>query len=130
MNKKFSYSRDRQNWNGEYPTREEAIEAAIGNAEPEAPPFFWVGQNNPPPAPENRWDAEDWVENVLCMDEYSSDAADGSLPVTKEQGEELESIIRPILGLWLDKHDLRPNFWLVEFVKEYDMQGKEVEPTP
>lgn len=117
----FSYSFDEQEYNGAFATREEAI----AEAEAEDNGIFWTGENVPATAPEDWWEAEDWLEHVSCQDEYNGDHADGWDHSSKSQRAELESLVRPILAAWLDRHSLRPKFFNVTNIKQH---RKELRP--
>lgn len=110
----FSYSHDGQTYHGSFDTREQAIAEAIEEGQGDA---FWTGENVPATSPEDWWQAEDWLEHVSCQDEYCGDHADGWDNSTKAQREELESLVRPIMAAWLDRHGLRPTFWSVTEIK-------------
>ena len=123
MNDRFSYSHDEENYHGEFATREEAL--AEGRASGRVDATVWTGRSVPPTQPEEWWEAEDWLELVSCQDSYSLDCADGWDESTKEQRRELESLVRPIMAAWLDRHGLRPRFWLVEDVIEHKPEWSE-----
>ena len=93
-----------------YDTREQAVEG--GTVEYNGNPF-WVGMATPPERAENFFDAEDWLENVACQDDYSGDHAEGWDMSTKEQRAELEREVREVMAAWLDRHNLRPTFFNV-----------------
>ena len=115
---KYAISSDEERFDGYYATLEEAIgEAAVGYAYTR----FWVGVMRAPVQPEMYWEAYDWLENVSTQEEYGSDWADGWDCSSKEQRKELEDEIRPILAAWLDRHKLRPEFFLVDNVVEYEV---------
>lgn len=117
---KWSISTNGENYSGQYDTKEEAI------AEGQAMGYdsFYVGQCCSPISPEAAWCGEDWIDHVLCQDDYSGEWADGSLNATNEELAELEGEVRPILAAWLERHGLRPTFWLIA-----DGTVEEIEPT-
>jgi hypothetical protein len=106
----WSVSTDEEIYHGKFASKEEAI--AEGRSLNEGP--FWVGKCEEPTQPEEWWDAVDWIEHVRCQDEYSSDWADGAVPASKAQIEELEAEVRPILAAWLDRHGLRPTHFNID----------------
>lgn len=115
---KYAISSDEERFDGYYETLEEAIgEATVGYAYTR----FWVGVMRAPIQPELYWEAYNWLEHVSVQDEYGSDWADGWDDSSKEQREELEAEIRPILAAWLDRHKLRPRFFMVDDVVEYEV---------
>lgn len=107
---RWFYSLDEEHYEGDFATREEAI--AEGQAAYPGETIY-VGKGVAPEAPEEFWDAEDWLDNVQDQDEYLIDCADGWDTSTKEQRAELEALVRPILGAWLDRHGLRPTFVII-----------------
>jgi hypothetical protein len=118
---KFSYSFNQENYHGDFETREEAIAEAEAEAVHGGATRFWTGEQVKPWQPEDIWEAYDWLEDVSCQDEYSIDAAEGWDESTKEQREELEAEVRKVMAAWLDRHDLRPKFWLIENVQEHQL---------
>lgn len=120
---KYAISSDEAQFEGSYDTLQEALdEAAVGYAYT----IFWVGVMRSPVQPETYWDAEDWLEHVSVQDEYGSDWAEGWDASTKEQREELEAEICPILAKWLDKYELRPCFFTVTNVVKYEVEDGKV----
>jgi hypothetical protein len=105
---KFSYSTDGESYYGRFDTFEEAKHEAISEG------AKFVGEAIPPPAPEDYFDADDWIEHVSCQDEYSLDCAEDWCRPTKEQLDELNREVRAVMASWLDRHKLRPTFWLIE----------------
>ena len=121
MKGKWGYSTNEEWYTGSFDTREDAIAEGreYGSSR------FWVGQFVDPPTPESYIDAEDIIEKVLCQDEYCLECADGCLSCTREQQDELTTAIRKTFGEWLDKHDLRPTFGLVENAEEINTDEAE-----
>ena len=117
MASKFSYSFNVEDYSGEFDTPEEAVEEAF--AEDEDATVCSVAENVPAPAPESYFDARDWLDNVSNQDPYSIDAAIDWDESTKEQRAELEKEVRAVMGAWLDRHKLRPRFWLVKNAKKH-----------
>lgn len=100
---------------GGFETREEAIQAA---REDGLDSVYYLGEERPPIAPENLFDPEDWLEKVSCHEDYSIEVADGwDDPVTKDQLEELQAEVSLVMAAWLDRHKLRPKFFLVENIE-------------
>jgi len=105
---KWGYSYDGENYCGFFDTREEAI--AEGGFDGRT---IWVGQFRAPEC-EEYLDAEDLLDKVLCQDDYCGDWEGDAISPTKEQKAELTTEIRALFGRWLDRHDLRPKFGLVD----------------
>ncbi len=120
----FAISSNEERYEGSYETIEEAIEEAANGYAYET---FWVGKCVPPTQPEQWWDAADWLEHVSCQDSYSGEYAEDWDDSTTEQREELEKEVRAVMASWLDRHKLRPRFFLVEdAVKYVVVDGKPV----
>lgn len=77
-----------------------------------------VGEYVEPGAPESYIDGDWVIEHVCCQDDYCHDWADGWPGSTKEQEDELTDMLRRAFGDWLDKHELRPKFGLVEDIRK------------
>lgn len=112
---KYAYSFDELEYFGGYNSVAEAVDEACAEGAPGQ--SFWVGEEMPPSDPESMWDASDWLEHVSQQDEYSPDCADGWDVSTKEQLEELEKEVRAVMAAWLDKHNLRPAFFVIKNVE-------------
>lgn len=117
---RYAYSTDEENYTGPFDTIEEVIAEATAGSNAYVGMGFWVGEEAKPPQPEEFWhSSRDWLENVGEQDEYGIEAAEDWDRSTKEQREELEAEVREVMGKWLDRHKLRPSFFLVENVKKY-----------
>ena len=114
---KYAYSYDEEIYHGSFDTKEQAIAELDGRG-------GWVGECHDPSPPESWWNAEDWIEHVLCQDEYSGEWAEYTLATTKEQREELEAEVRKLMAAWLDRHDLRPNFFNVQNAERVEPREK------
>jgi len=114
----YSFSRNEENYHGEFETREGAIE----KAKAEGLKRFWTGENVTPD-PLDYIDGCDIVENIVCQDEFSGDWAEGWPMTTKEQDEELTEMLRAAFKAWMDKHGLHPTFWNVENVQEHAVEN-------
>ena len=95
---------------------------------------FFIGKCIAPAQPETLFDAdavEDWIERCVWQHEdYSHDWAEGQVLPSKKQKEELAEKIRPIIAEWLDRHRLRPTFFVIDpdsvkYIKN-DQQDEEV----
>ena len=113
MSGKWSISTDQERYHGEYETKYAAIA--------EARTYHWrcwVGQCVPPIQPEELftlYSVESWLDHdVLQHDEYSGEWADGAVPATPNQMDELAAEIRPLIAAWLDRHKLRPTHWNID----------------
>lgn len=106
----FSISTDQENYSGNHSTEIEALEEAFADNDCQS---VWVGEDESPTQPEEFWQAEYWLEHVSCQEEYGSDWAEGWDQSTKEQREELENEVSKVMAAWLDRHNLRPKFFLI-----------------
>lgn len=111
---KWAISFDEENYSGFFDSEEEAIEE--GKFRDSGP--FYVGQCVSPPQPETlfRGDAvDDWLNrHVWGHDDYSHDFAAGQVCPTTAQMDELADEIRPLISKWLDRHKLRPTFFIID----------------
>jgi len=107
----WAISEDGERFDGSYATREEAIAEAEEYAR-------YVGQKESPAPPETFIDADLVIEHVLCQDEYCHDFAEDTLSATKAQLDELTGDLRAVFGAWIDKHGLRPTFFLIRNPEE------------
>lgn len=111
-----------ENYHGRFTSKEEAI------ADYKASMQGWygtvhVGSCVPPPQPEDLWDADDWLDCVSRHEAYSLDCADDwDKGITREQKRELEAEVRVVMARWLDRHQLRPDFFLIEDAEEIKME--------
>lgn len=115
---KFAYSRDGETFSGDYDSLEEAVFEGLDGTEDST---IWAGECVSPTQPEDWWQAVDWLEHVSCQDEYCGDHADDWDGSTKAQREELESLVRPVLAAWLDRHNLRPLHYAITNVAQYEL---------
>ncbi len=109
---KWGYSHDEETYFGTFDTKKEAIRAGRQEGRP-----LWVGQYIDPISPEKYIDGKDLIEQVLCQNDYCGEWAEGALDCTGTQLAELTMKMRSVFGDWLDKHDLRPRFGLVDNAK-------------
>lgn len=112
----YSWSHNEEQYFGDFATIEDALDAAEDEGHEEV---VWVGECKPPTQPEVWWNAEDWLEHVSCQDEYGGEHAEDWDGSTKEQREELETEVRKVMAMWLDRHKLRPSFWNIKRAKRY-----------
>ena len=105
----WSISRDHENFYGVFDTIEAALlEALPGNL---------VGECELARQPEDVPDFADIIlEHIAVQDDYCFEAAEGwyaDATGDKAACDELNNTIREVFARWLDKHDLRPKFFLV-----------------
>ncbi|MGE5608851.1 MAG: hypothetical protein ACM359_06340 [Bacillota bacterium] len=120
--KRFAYSYDREDYTGSFSTPEDAVAAAVANAEgiSSPPTEIFVGEltQADPQATDH---AEQIVEamNRRAHVDYGDAASRYLRNVTKEQVKDLDqSIAQAILG-WLQRNELMPTFTKVRNIREY-----------
>lgn len=74
---------------------------------------FYVGELERPTSPEVYFDSMHWLEHVAGQDDYAGDHADGWDMSSQAQRDELDTQVQRVMEDWLDRHDLRPDFWNV-----------------
>lgn len=74
-----------------------------------------VGQYRDPIRPEDVSNVVEWMlEDVREHEDYGGEWAEDALDCSVEQQRELTSDIRRVFGEWLDRHNLRPTFGIIE----------------
>lgn len=81
---------------------------------------FYVGESRPPRQPETFFRAERWLDYVRDQDDYVNDWG-GDYDIPKPLLDDLEQQVQKLIGEWLDKHDQRPKFFLVESSRKYQI---------
>lgn len=127
---KWSISTNEEDYCGIFDSEDEAI--SEGKATEDG--SFFVGKCIAPAQPETLFHAyavENWLEHCVWQHEdYLHDWAEGQVLPSKKQKEELAEKLRPIIAEWLDRHRLRPTFFVIDpdSVKyiENDQQDEEV----
>lgn len=104
-------------------TREEAIEEGRGMWPDEV---FFIGKAVPPQAPESYWDCEEWLDGVANQEDYEGDWADDWDQSTPEERQELTKEVRAVMAAWLDRHNLRPTFFVVRDIEGAGPAGAEI----
>lgn len=124
---KYSYSFDGEVYYGSFDTVEEALAECRREFPERKGRRVWIGENVAPPPPEDFWHVADWLECVVCQDEYSGDWAEGWDTSTKEQMAELEKDVRAVMRRWLKRYDLTPKFFNIANPREYTEAGVQAE---
>lgn len=112
----YSISGNEENYSGRFDTIEEAIAEAAEGYEWTT---FWIGEHEPPRQPETFWDMDPWIDHVSEQDDYGGEWAEDWFCCSKDQRLELEAEVRKAMAAWLDKHGLRPKFWMVNKATKY-----------
>lgn len=122
---KWSLSLDEQHYQGEFATADEAI--AEGRQFDHEQ--FWVARIRQPATPESlfdEWTIESWIErDVLEHDDYTCDEAEDAVDATEEQLTELVAEIRPLIAAWLDRHNLRPRHFCIDYASVRKIENGE-----
>ena len=114
---KYAYSHCQEDYHGQFDTPEEAAAAGFDDADSD---HCWVGECHPPTQPEDHIDADLLIEHVSCQDEYNCDWSSDWYAGTSDQEQELTRELRSVFAAWLDRHSLRPGFYMIENAKRYD----------
>jgi len=109
---KWGWTQDEQSYHGAFDTPEAAA-ADIG----EEGESVMVGQYRDPIAPELCVKGDDLFELTVAHEDYSGEWAEDAFSCTQEQEDEFTDAVRQVYGEWLDKHNLRPGFGIVECTK-------------
>lgn len=138
---KFAISWNEENYDSElFDSEDDAVAEAVMSWETENEELvdgkFWIGVADPPRQPETFWDSDLFFDRVSMQDEYTLECAEDWNKSTVRQRKELDNSIREVIANWLDKHDLRPKFFLVNEAREFTIKngvvytgGKEWKPT-
>lgn len=114
---KWGYSLNEENYLGMFDTEQEAKAEAVKEAIAEAldtEEEIIICQYRKASDPEVFVDADLLLEHSGCQDDYSGDWGDCWPGETKEQNQELTDAVQKVYAEWLDKHDLRPKWGIVD----------------
>jgi hypothetical protein len=124
MSAKYSFSFDRETFEGNYNSRSEAFAAALKKAATleDAPTTVFTGERVPGD-PQAAGHAE---EIINCMIDRArgvwGDEADHYLRnVTREQMRDLDGALEQVILRWLQLHQLRPSFFRIAAVSEHQL---------
>jgi hypothetical protein len=111
----YAYSLDGERYHGSFGSAEEAAANGLNDDDRDS---VWVGECVPPPQPETFLDAAYILEHVQCQDYYSGEYGEDWPNASKDQEAELTEALQAAFAAWLDRHGLRPEFFMVENVRE------------
>lgn len=110
----WAISTNEEDYSGCFGSEDEAIAEGKANEYSR----FFVGKCVKPAQPEVLFDGdavEDWLkDHVWQHEDYCHDWADGQVNPNRKQLEDLAERIRPVIAEWLDRHGLRPRFFLID----------------
>lgn len=111
---KWTVSTDEENWPAldGWETREQAIAEGPEELGVEPGECFFVGQMRAPSI--SVPDADDFIDHILCQDDFCLECAEGSFDCTKEQRKELTNLLEKTFFEWMDRHGLRPRHFMIE----------------
>jgi len=122
--KRYAYSTDQENYQGNYASELEAAGECFAAFEDYT--RCLVGELVVPKF-ERLFDAHAVIDEVINAEELSMPAFDDWPLATKEQLDELTADLRKVFSDWLDRHNLRDGFFLVENVSKWRLiDGKAV----
>jgi hypothetical protein len=122
--KQWAYSRDEHRYTGYYATPEEAASECLDGDEDGT--VCYVGECEDPIQPERVFDANEFLEQVSCQDDYQGEHAEDWDGSTKEQRDILTQRVSKVIADWLDEFCLRPKHFLIGEVKRFEVVGGEV----
>lgn len=116
MNKtQWAFSWDEELYDGTYDSKQEAIDEAFAQ-DPTAESVWVVIAVKP--KPEEYFDADLVIEHIKCQDDFGTEWAEGWPDETKEQLQELTDSLQKVFSEWMDKHSLRPTFFICRHAEE------------
>lgn len=115
----YSYSIDREHYIGPFSTREEAIE----EAQAQRSETFWIAKNRVPEIDlRYLFDADRIFESIVdCDDDFELECAEDWPDCTQKQKAELTAALAQAFNDWMDRHRLRPDFWIAEDAQEHKL---------
>jgi hypothetical protein len=119
---RFVYSLDRENYDGDFETREAALAAGRVDAD-DAGATVWTGEASDPCQPEDCIDGNDLIEAVCNHEDYLLEFAEDWGRCTKGQLDELTAKVREVFRKWLNRHKLRPHWFLVDEATVQEHKG-------
>ncbi len=116
----FCYSLNGEDFQGTFPTRDDALAEAIGYTEPKIATKVYTGVCIPCRAEDFAPSGDSLCEqmNETANDDIGEYAEDWP-PNTKEQAEELGVAIKEAVRAWAEKHDLAPLFYRIGDTEEH-----------
>jgi hypothetical protein len=121
---KWCYSYNEENFEGDFDTKEQAIEEAMYYYKDYEldQDYIWVGQTKPVSVGVNT----DSILEQLGEEAYeqAGEYADDYLSnVTLNHMKILEQRLNDVLGSWMKEFNYEPNFWAVENIQKVDVSN-------
>lgn len=122
MSGRYSYSFDRETFEGSYASRAEALGAALKKAGTleDAPTTVFIGQRAGGDL-QASGHARGVVEQMIDRAAAGDQADDYLRDVTPSQLDDLEGAIEQVILRWLELHQLKPQFSRVTAVSEHQL---------
>jgi len=120
----FAYSFDRESFTGSYPSRNQALAAALEHARQLGDGLSTVYVAvRVPGDPQASGHAEHVIKCMARRARHGAgDAAEGYLKRINDQQEaELDDALRDAITAWLTKHELLPTFYEIKSVSEHQL---------
>lgn len=111
---KYAYSFDEERYDGNFDTREEAVEEAR-DIDPDIP--VWTGRAVRPKLSHFLRDADWWLE--WASDRAADECAEYSDGWPPKAPPGADDDLMRVLDEWAERHGLQPQFFLVEDVQEH-----------
>lgn len=105
----YAYSTDGERYDGRFDSEREAAIAAFADTGEYQVEVSIIEPVSNPESYVNSWDV---LEAIQCQEEYSMDGAENWPNATADQNDELTDMLRKTVAKWLDKHNLRPTFFV------------------
>lgn len=80
----------------------------------------WIAHGEPPTSPDHAFDAYDFVERVMGMEDYSIECAEFYIP--EELEDQFEQVVRNAIEGFLTLHHLMPTFFICRDAEKFTRQ--------
>jgi hypothetical protein len=131
MNPLFAFSFDRDTWSGSYPTRQQALDAALKALKDrsDVPEGIFIAQwvETDPQSTDH---AEAVIEQMRDRWHASSEAGSYLDHVNEQQSADLDHEMDRCIRAWLAKHDLLPRPTKVRAISEHPVPNVHHVPVP
>ncbi len=127
----FAYSFDRDNYHGNYPTRQAALDAALKalRSRSDVPEGIFVGQWIQPD-PQSTGHADSVLEAMRDRWHASSESGDYLASVNEHQAADLDAALDTCIREWLTKNALLPAATRLRAISEHPVPNVHHVPVP